>query len=199
MATTRETHLIRQEYGYERGYRGSGLAFPLGKGLTSEVIQARQLVVLGSRADSVSHNPLVVDEEEETERTQSYLGVPMIVGDRVTGVLAVHSYREQAFGTASARALSTLAAIMGLAVENARLLEQAQRLLEETEQRTGELAVINSVQQGLASKLESQAIVDLVGNKLCEVLANQNVAILLYDPRTGTVPRTIRYGRGPQA
>ena len=182
-----ETNLVHLDYAYDRGYRPSGLSFPLGKGLTSEVIQSCQPLVLGSREEALSHGALILDEEPDAENTRSYLGVPIIVGDRVTGVLAVNSYREHAFGTASARVLSTLAAIMGLAIENARLLEQAQRLLAETEQRAGELAVINSVQQGLASKLESQAIVDLVGNKLCEVLANQNVAVYLYDPQAGTL------------
>jgi hypothetical protein len=38
------------------------------------------------------------------------------------------------------------------------------------EQRAAELAVINSIQQGIAGKLDFQGIVKLVGDKLCEVL-----------------------------
>ena len=46
-----------------------------------------------------------------------------------------------------------------------------QRLLKETEQRAAELAIIaNSVQEGLASKLNIQAIYDLVGDKIREIL-----------------------------
>ena len=41
---------------------------------------------------------------------------------------------------------------MGVALENARLFDETQRLLKETEQRAAELAVINSVQQGLAGR-----------------------------------------------
>ncbi len=49
---------------------------------------------------------------------------------------------------------------MGVALENARLFDETQRLLKETEQRAAELAIINSVQEGLAAKLDFQAIDD---------------------------------------
>lgn len=52
---------------------------------------------------------------------------------------------------------------MSTALQNARLLK-------ETEQRTAELAVINSVQEGLAKELDIQAIYDLVGNRIRELL-----------------------------
>ena len=48
------------------------------------------------------------------------------------------------------RLLSTVAASIGVALENARLFDETQRLLKETEQRNAELAVINSIQQGMA-------------------------------------------------
>ena len=55
---------------------------------------------------------------------------------------------------------------MSIALENARLFDETQRLLKETEQRAAELAVINSIQEGMAAELDFQAIVDLVGDKL---------------------------------
>ena len=39
---------------------------------------------------------------------------------------------------------------MSVALENARLFDETNRLLKETEQRTAELGIINSVQEGLA-------------------------------------------------
>ena len=62
---------------------------------------------------------------------------------------------------------------MGVALENARLFDETQRLLKETEQRNAELAVINSIQQGAGAELDFQAIVDLVGDKLREVLRHR--------------------------
>lgn len=52
------------------------------------------------------------------------------------------------------------------------------------EQHTAELALINSVQEGLSSKLEMQAIFDLVGDKLRDTFDAQVVMISQYDPNT---------------
>ncbi len=107
---------------------------------------------------------------DDEEKSQSYLGVPIFLGDAVLGVASVQSYQPDAFDDADVRLLSTLAASMGVALENARLFNETQRLLKETEQRTAELAIINSVQDGLASNLDIQAIYDLVGDKIAEHL-----------------------------
>jgi signal transduction histidine kinase len=71
------------------------------------------------------------------------------------------------------------------------LFDETQRLLKETEQRAAELAIINSVQEGLASKLDVQAIYDLVGDKICDLLNAQSVWIITFDPATRT--RRVRY------
>jgi serine phosphatase RsbU (regulator of sigma subunit) len=52
------------------------------------------------------------------------------------------------------------------------------------EQRTAELALIHSVQQGLSAKLEMQSIYDLVGDKLRDTFNAQVVMISQYDPNT---------------
>ena len=54
------------------------------------------------------------------------------------------------------RLLTTLAGSLAVALENARLFDETQRLLAETNERAAELAIINSVQQGLAEKLDMQ-------------------------------------------
>ncbi len=71
------------------------------------------------------------------------------------GEIMLENYeREDAFGESEVRLLSTVAASMGVALENARLFDETQRLLKETEQRAAELAVINSIQQGMAGVAE---------------------------------------------
>ena len=86
---------------------------------------------------------------------------------------------------------------MGVALENARLFDETQRLLKETEQRAAELAVINSIQQGMAAELDFQAIVDLVGDKLREVSATRgDIGIRWYDPKTKLVHYLYEYEHG---
>ena len=58
------------------------------------------------------------------------------------------------------------------------------RLLTETNERAAELAIINSVQQGLAAKLDMQAMYDLVGDKVREIFDAQVVDIGMIDLAT---------------
>ena len=76
--------------------------------------------------------------------------------------------RENAFSESDVACCKHLPTGMSVALENARLFDETQRLLKETEQRAAELAIINSVQKGLASKLEMQDIYDLVGDKIAK-------------------------------
>ena len=72
---------------------------------------------------------------------------------------------------------------MSVALENARLFDETQRLLKETEQRAAELAIINSVQEALAAELNIQGIYDTVGDKIREIF-NQRSGHPHVDPKT---------------
>src|SRR5258708_5747875 len=74
---------------------------------------------------------------------------------------------------------------MSVALENARLFDETSRLLKETEQRTGELAVINNVQEGLVRDMKIKAIYTLVGNRICELFDTQTLVIRTFDYETG--------------
>ncbi|HEY5983065.1 MAG TPA: GAF domain-containing protein, partial [Anaerolineales bacterium] len=137
-------------------------------------------------------NPLIVGE-----MAKSMLVVPMTAGNTVKGAISLqHIDREDAFTESDVRLLQTLANSMSVALENARLFDETQRLLEDTEQRAAELAVINSVGQGLASKLDFQAIIDLVGDKIKEIFDAQAVLVSLYDETTQQIDHRYLIERG---
>src|ERR1700751_1014761 len=54
-------------------------------------------------------------------------------------------------------------------------------------QPDAELAIINSIQQGLAKRLNFQAIVDLVGDELRELFKTPDLGIVWYDEKTDLV------------
>ena len=58
------------------------------------------------------------------------------------------------------------------------------------------MAIINSVQQGLAEKLDMQAMYDLVGDKIQEIFDAQVVDIGLIDLRTQTIQFPYSIERG---
>ncbi|HAC14381.1 MAG TPA: hypothetical protein DCE78_00320 [Bacteroidetes bacterium] len=110
-----------------------------------------------------------------TKWPKSLLFVPLRVGDTVPGYVSLQNLdREFAFSASDVRMLRTLANSMSVALENARLFN-------ETEQRNAELAVINSVQQGLVAEMEMQGIYDLVGNRVRELFDAQVFGINTID------------------
>jgi GAF domain-containing protein/CheY-like chemotaxis protein len=186
-----QTNIIRFDYDIAAGSRQTTDAYELGPGVTSKVIRARQSLRLGTYEETVAAEAIV-----DAVPAQSWLGVPILAGKHVLGVIALQSTRPHAFTDADERVLSTLASSMGVALENARLFDETKRLLAETEERAAELAIINSVQQGLAARLDMQAMYDLVGDKIQEIFDAHGVGIDLYDKTTGLVhfPYTIERG-----
>ena len=127
----------------------------------------------------------------------SALSVPLLSKGEICGVINVADLdRTNAFTEADASLLETIAHSMSIALENACLFEETQRLLKETEQRAAELQIINSVQQGLATRLGVQAIYDLVGDRIRDIFHAQVVMISTYDKRTATIEHRYAIERG---
>ena len=123
-----------------------------------------------------------------TDMSRQACSQPIFAGDRLVGSVSIENHdTDNAYGDAEVRLLTTVTASMGVALENARLFDETQRLLKETEQRNAELGVINSIQHGMAEKLEFQAIVDLVGGKLAEVFGTGDISIRWHDAETDSI------------
>jgi signal transduction histidine kinase len=141
-----------------------------------------------------------------TETPRSWLGVPMRVGKRVTGVMSLQNLdQENAFNESDVRLLQTLASSMSVAIENARLFDETQRLLKETEQRAAELATVNRVSHALASQVDLDALIQLAGQQIRETFNADIAYIALLDsvsqwiqfPYTfGETFTAIQYGEG---
>ena len=121
----------------------------------------------------------------------------MIVGEKVVGQISLQNIdRANAFTDGDVRLLSTLASSLAVALETARLFDETQRLLTETNERAAELAIINSVQEGLAAKLDMQSMYELVGDKLQEIFDAQVVDIGLFDLEEGVIRYPYAIERG---
>jgi signal transduction histidine kinase/CheY-like chemotaxis protein len=179
-----ETNLLSFPYEIELGERFHSEPFAFGPGLTSLVIRTGQPLRRGTEAELAELGVVYVGP-----RSQSWLGVPMFGADGVSGVIALESLEANAFSEADERLLGTLASSLGVALEGARLLDQ-------TRQRNAELAVVNSVQAGLAAQLDMQTMYDLVGDKIQEIFDAQVVDIAIVDREVGVFrfPYTIERG-----
>ena len=89
--------------------------------------------------------------------------------------------------------MTTIAASLSVAFENARLFDETKRLLTETDERAAELAIINEVQRGLAERLDMQAMYEVVGDKIQEIFDAQVVDIGDLRPRGAGHPLPLHH------
>src|SRR5918996_79757 len=113
-------------------------------GIYQAMIKTRQPIVINTVEDAKKLNAVI--PLPGTAATKSSIEVPIISSDRVLGGIGIDNFeRENAFGESELRLLTTIAASLGTALENAHLFDETQRLLKITEDRAAELAIINSV------------------------------------------------------
>ena len=187
--------LLRFPYAIERGVRFPDEPMAL-IGFRRHVMETKEPFLVNEDADAKAlefGQPTVI----QGELSMASLFAPLVVAGEATGVISVQNLdRENAFSEADVRLLSTLASSLGIALESVRLFDESKRLLAETNERAAELAIINSVQLGLAANLDMQAMYDLVGDRIAEIFEAQVVDIALYDLELGTVryPYTLERG-----
>ncbi len=174
--------IITFPYSIENGAELPIPSIPFGEGLSSRVIRTREALRIGSAEESVRLGAIFTGDHAE-----SWLGVPVLSGERAIGLIAIESKPAHAYSESDERLLSTLASAIGVALENARLFSETKRLLTETDERAAELAIITSVQEGLAANFDMQAMYDLVGDKIQEIFDAQVVDIGIVDPEDGLV------------
>jgi sigma-B regulation protein RsbU (phosphoserine phosphatase) len=100
---------------------------PLGKGLTGAAAESREPVIV----NDTSADPRYIASHPDM---RSEVAIPLIVHDRVVGVMDLESDRVAYFSEDHVRTLSLLAPQIATSVENARLYEevaQRQRRMEE--------------------------------------------------------------------
>ncbi|HNA87920.1 MAG TPA: GAF domain-containing protein, partial [Anaerolineales bacterium] len=192
------TQMVRLAYSYfDNQYYFDEPPWALGEGgLTSSVILSRQTLLLHTSEEMEQHGAAAyLNSPGEGNDPESYLGVPILVGDKVVGVVDVQSYTRQAFNEDSVRLLQTLSANIGVALENARLFDETRHLLKETEERNAELAVINSVQAALSTELSVEGIYDAIASKMREIF-DAEMGIRIYDPATNLVHMPYLFEKG---
>jgi GAF domain-containing protein len=183
-----EANLLHYLYEYEHGVRLSiPSSTPSNTSVWATVIHTRQPVILNTRAEMAA---LGIQLVPGTDQSKSMISVPIVGRDRVVGNILLENYeKEHAYSEVDVRLLGTVAASMGVALENARLFDEAQ-------QRAREMAVLAEVGRGFP-----QGSLVLVGPVLDHDSAS-SLATLPNVRMIGPKPRCSNpgcCGRGPAA
>ncbi len=180
--------LLRFPYAIERGVRFPDEPMEL-IGFRKRVMETREPLMIGRATPELADrygNPHALAGEP----AKSMLYVPLVVGARATGVISLQNLdRELAFTDSDQQLLETLAASLSVALENARLVHA-------TRQRVAELATVNSVGQALASQLDLDALIELVGEQVRETFEADIAYVALHDRPSGRIDFLYYYESG---
>jgi diguanylate cyclase (GGDEF)-like protein len=103
----------------------------MGKGFASWVVQNRRPLLINHLTVERESLPVKGIQLGQNKLSESWLGVPILVGDNILGMLAIASYTPHAFKEEDVNLLINVAAQAALALDNARqhaeVKEQARR------------------------------------------------------------------------
>lgn len=175
---------VEEKFYLDRGARKAGLRFPLGEGLTSQIIIKNESI-------------LTLDYVGECEKrhirprgtpAKGWMGVPIASGGSVLGALAVWDYEHGgSFSEQELRVLSTLAAQAAIAIKNARLYE-------ETQFRLAELETVNKVSSALRAAQTFDDMLPLLLDETLAVLGSNAGSLWLYDSADKVLRQTVNRG-----
>ncbi len=143
-----QSQLISFQYWRSHGRIVQAPQLTLGQGLTSWVITNRKPLIILQDFEQRGNELGVVHRNFSglpDTRPRSWIGLPMQVGEQVIGVLSIQNFeKEFAFSEDDIRLWETIAANIGVAIQNAQLYTAAQQELTERKQLIAELEAKNA-------------------------------------------------------
>ncbi len=152
-----------------------GLTFDLagGDNPNQEVIRRRETFIVEDVLDRYSR----FDEPpHKAAGIRAWMGVPLLLGDRLIGMLSLDK-RQPGFYTAEhARLAEAFAVQAAVAIENARLYDEAQRHVEE-------LTALRNIDLAITSTLKLDEVLQIVYEQVADLMDTATFYIGLYDKK----------------
>ncbi len=143
----------------------------MGDGVTGLAAQKREPILV----EDVRNTPFYI---EALPHVRSELAIPLIVKNRVIGVIDIESTHANYFTPEHSRLLTVVGSRIAIGIENARLYTRVSR-----QART--LILLNEISRDLSSILNLDELLKRIGEQLTRIIDYQMFSILLVDP-TGT-------------
>jgi PAS domain S-box-containing protein len=147
---------------------------PRGTGLAWRLIETRKPILMHKYA----HHPSALPDWVEAG-VRAFLGVPLIAGDEAIGALALFiKDKDRSFPDEEVERAQAIATMAAIAVQNARLLDQATQRAEEAQ---GLIQTARSI----SASLDQETVLNLIAEKARELLQADGSRVHLHDPESG--------------
>jgi GAF domain-containing protein len=176
---------------------GVRIEFPsrkIGQGLTDYVLQTRKPLLLnGDVSKQMQELGIEFISLGNSKPALSWLGVPLIVGDKTLGAIVAQSVTTPyLYAEREQDLLTTIASQVAIALQNARLFQQ-------TEQQNAELATLNAMAGELSSSLNVDEITAVLYKYVGRLMDATNFYVALYQKEANLITFPTAYFDGKQA
>jgi len=123
---------------------------------------------------------------DTTRKSVSLMAAPMKVGEKVIGAISVQSYSLNAYTKNDLNLLVGIGNQIGIAIQNARLLE-------DTKQNAGYLAILNELGRVVTELRDLPSLLEVIYEQVKKYLSVDAFYVGLYNPENNTVTYPITY------
>jgi len=169
---------------------------PRGLGLIGALLDEKHTI----RVSDINADPRAIGFPPHHPTMHSFLGVPIISGDRLLGQIYLTDKENGAeFTEDDERVIETLAAYAAVAIENAKLYTGVKNISAELEQRNDDLSLIDGLAKTLAGSLEVDEILDQTLTRVIEYLGVEAGEIFLRESGTKNLQLALHRGEAAEA
>ena len=151
-------------------------------GLTARILRENQPILLpdqvAERAKEMGIEILLIGDDTIPK---CWLGVPMALGQEILGAIVVQSDKTPNLYTERHKDLLTaMASQVSIAIQNARLFN-------ETQQRAGELSVLNEIMRSISAEISQEKVFEVAYEKVHTLIKADAFIVALYDEASAII------------
>jgi signal transduction histidine kinase/CheY-like chemotaxis protein len=130
------------------------------------------------------HASWKLEDGSTAQPPTSMIYLPLVAQERVLGVLSIQSFKKNAYTEQHLSLLENLASYTTIALDNANAYQVINEQEQKVQERAAELATINRITQALATQLDKDSLIQLVGDQVRDVFRAPIAYVALLDRAT---------------
>jgi GAF domain-containing protein len=171
-----------------------------GKGRTEWIVHNREPIFIETCGESLNWYKEHEGTEYIDEAFASWVGVPMIAGDKVLGIIATyHKTQDYVYTKDDQEILSLMANQAAVAIENARLYGHLEEMVQERtsalQKRNKQLAALQEIGAKMTSQLKLEDVLGSIADDANAIMYADFSTLFPYDPVQNKFEVGFRKGR----
>lgn len=181
--------LVRFDLAYKSGekIKVATRKFKIGKGKTEEIIKTKNPIFHSTQKEANDWYDQLNHQNYTRDASPSWIGVPMINDNKVIGVVATYSDRENVYSSDDLTTLQTIASQAAIALVNARSYVKVEKLLS---------AIKKFSESSSQERKREPQVLELIYAQISKLMLAKSMYVALFDKDAGIIRFGIAYENG---